>query len=268
MIRDADTLDERLALLPHVIAVADAVAYAHDQGDRPPRSQAGQRPRRRVRRDGGHRLGPGQGPARDGPADVGEADVRRLSPREAERRRRPATPPRARWSARRRTCRPSRRRAGRSTSAPTSTRWAPSSTTCSPASRPSRRPPTRRPHADGRRRSSRSSRGCPPICSPSSTRRWPAEPAESLPVGVRARRRSQALPGRPARRRAPLFAAGARRPLRRAPPDRDRRGVRGGGGARRAGLASSSRYSAHATVAAGLSYGIIAQSSCQPRARP
>jgi serine/threonine protein kinase len=32
VIRDADTPADRLALLPHVIAAADAVAYAHDQG--------------------------------------------------------------------------------------------------------------------------------------------------------------------------------------------------------------------------------------------
>jgi serine/threonine protein kinase len=32
VIRDADTRADRLALLPHVIAAADAVAYAHDQG--------------------------------------------------------------------------------------------------------------------------------------------------------------------------------------------------------------------------------------------
>jgi serine/threonine protein kinase len=32
VIRDADTREDRLALLPHVIAAADAVAYAHDQG--------------------------------------------------------------------------------------------------------------------------------------------------------------------------------------------------------------------------------------------
>jgi serine/threonine protein kinase len=32
VIADAETLDDRLALLPHLIAVADALAYAHDQG--------------------------------------------------------------------------------------------------------------------------------------------------------------------------------------------------------------------------------------------
>jgi serine/threonine protein kinase len=32
VIKDADTRADRLALLPHVIAAADAVAYAHDQG--------------------------------------------------------------------------------------------------------------------------------------------------------------------------------------------------------------------------------------------
>ena len=32
VIRDADTRADRLALLPHVIAAAEAVAYAHDQG--------------------------------------------------------------------------------------------------------------------------------------------------------------------------------------------------------------------------------------------
>jgi serine/threonine protein kinase len=32
VIRDADTRADRLALLPHVMAAADAVAYAHDQG--------------------------------------------------------------------------------------------------------------------------------------------------------------------------------------------------------------------------------------------
>jgi serine/threonine protein kinase len=31
VIADAETLDDRLALLPHLIAVADALAYAHDQ---------------------------------------------------------------------------------------------------------------------------------------------------------------------------------------------------------------------------------------------
>jgi serine/threonine protein kinase len=32
VIADAESLDDRLALLPHLIAVADALAYAHDQG--------------------------------------------------------------------------------------------------------------------------------------------------------------------------------------------------------------------------------------------
>jgi serine/threonine protein kinase len=32
VIADAETLEDRLALLPHLIAVADALAYAHDQG--------------------------------------------------------------------------------------------------------------------------------------------------------------------------------------------------------------------------------------------
>jgi serine/threonine protein kinase len=32
VIADAETLEERLALLPHLIAAADALAYAHDQG--------------------------------------------------------------------------------------------------------------------------------------------------------------------------------------------------------------------------------------------
>jgi serine/threonine protein kinase len=32
VITDAESLDDRLALLPHLIAVADALAYAHDQG--------------------------------------------------------------------------------------------------------------------------------------------------------------------------------------------------------------------------------------------
>ena len=120
----------RLALLPHVIAVAEAIAYAHSQRVihrdlKPANVLVGA-----LRRDGGHRLGPREGPggAGDGRADEPAPAVRRRGRRRPDRRR-------ARCSARRPTCRPSRRAASRSTSAPTSTRSARCSTTCSPARR-------------------------------------------------------------------------------------------------------------------------------------
>ena len=63
VIRDADTRADRLALLPQVIAAAEAVAYAHDLGIVHRDLKPEQHPGRRVRRDGGGRLGPGQGSA-------------------------------------------------------------------------------------------------------------------------------------------------------------------------------------------------------------
>ena len=135
--RRARRSSERLALLPHVIAVAEAMAYAHSRAHHPPRPQARQRAGGRLRRDGGHRLGPRQGLWREEPR--GRAATRRRRPADGELDLTPA-----RCWARPRTCRPSRPRARPSTSAPTSTRWAPSSTTCSPA----RRPTTGRTSAD------------------------------------------------------------------------------------------------------------------------
>ena len=52
---------QRLALLPHVIAAADAHRLRPRAARDPPRPQAGQRAGRRVRRDRRDRLGPGQG---------------------------------------------------------------------------------------------------------------------------------------------------------------------------------------------------------------
>ena len=93
----------------------------------PSRSQAVERDRRRVRRDRRDRLG-----TREEPGDRRARRRRRREPDDPDpttRRRWPA-----RCSARRRTCRPSRRAASGSTSTPTSTRSARSSITCSRAS--------------------------------------------------------------------------------------------------------------------------------------
>ena len=103
-------------------------------GHRPPRSQAEQHPRRRVRRDRRHRLGPGEGSAR-GAAD----DQRRArSPRGAVARAAGTPRPAPSRHAVVHVARAGGRRAP-STRAPTSTRSARSSTRCSPARRRRRR---------------------------------------------------------------------------------------------------------------------------------
>ncbi len=109
------------------------MAYAHSRGDHPPRPQALQRRRQPLRRDPGHRLGPGQGDRRA---------ERLVGRRPARHRSQPQPSPRsAASSARPTSCRPSRPRAPCWTSGRTSTRWGPSCTTCSPASSPTRAQP-------------------------------------------------------------------------------------------------------------------------------
>ena len=93
------------------IEIARGLAFAHENGLRPPRRQAAERAPERQRRGEGDRL-----------------RHRALARGERGRDRRPAP-----CSARATTSRPSRRRAATSTSAPTSTRSASCSTSCSPA---------------------------------------------------------------------------------------------------------------------------------------
>jgi hypothetical protein len=57
----ATDITARLALLPAVIAACDAVAFAHGRGSSTATSRRLERAGRRPRRDGGDRLGPGQG---------------------------------------------------------------------------------------------------------------------------------------------------------------------------------------------------------------
>jgi serine/threonine protein kinase len=124
VIRDADTPADRLALLPHVITVAEAVAFAHDQGV--------------VHRDlkpinilvgaFGETIVLDWGLAKDLRAPAKKTTTK-PRPRRPPRRSW-ATRPRAPYWARLRTWRPSRPRAASSTPAPTSTPWARSSTTC------------------------------------------------------------------------------------------------------------------------------------------
>ena len=164
-------------------------------GDRPPRPEAEQHPGRRVRRDGRRRLGPGEGPAggrqrkrlavtrpeRASPTSRLARKRQRdrsgsLAPRSGERvaGEGPATPRPARWSARRRTCRPSRRPARPSIRAPTSTRWARSCYYVLAGTAP-------QPSRDAASPAARASRACRPICSRSSTRRWPRTPRRRYP---------------------------------------------------------------------------------------
>ena len=141
------TLKELIAERAHAARAARPVA-ARDRDRRcrrlraqrgrdPPRPQAVERDRRRVRRDDRRRLGPR---ARSQAATC-PSRRRRLGARDRARASRRS---RARSSARPRTWRPSRRAASSSTSAPMSTRSAPCSTSCSPARRrtptPRRRP--------------------------------------------------------------------------------------------------------------------------------
>ena len=104
------TLEDRLALLPHVLAAAEAVAYAHDQGIvhrdlKPANILVGA-----LRRDRRHRLGPGQGPRAQASAEAGSARARRRRAARVGESRRHRGRRGRRHAAR--TCRPSRR-AGR-----------------------------------------------------------------------------------------------------------------------------------------------------------
>ena len=66
---DAHDTDARLALLPSLLAVADALGYAHEHRRHPSRRQAAEHHARHARRDRAARLGrrarPGGEPARD-----------------------------------------------------------------------------------------------------------------------------------------------------------------------------------------------------------
>jgi hypothetical protein len=61
-LRGARDLAERVRHLDAFLAACQGVAYAHSRGVGPPRSEAGQRHARRVRRDRRPRLGPREGP--------------------------------------------------------------------------------------------------------------------------------------------------------------------------------------------------------------
>jgi hypothetical protein len=107
VIRDAETPAERLALLPHVITAAEAVAFAHDQSVvhrdlKPINILVGAFGETIVLDWGSPRIC----------ARPGETSPRRLR-LSGRPRRRPSTPPRAPCWARRRTWRPSKLPAGR-----------------------------------------------------------------------------------------------------------------------------------------------------------
>jgi len=135
LIVEGTTLRARLGLVAHVIAVADAVGYAHSQGV----IHRDLKPSNVIVGAFGETIVVDWGLARDRKRDLPDPSEELLTAAGSG-----ASTVSGKVWARRPTCRRSKRAAPWWTSAPTSTRWAPCSTRCSPARRRTPTPRRRR----------------------------------------------------------------------------------------------------------------------------